>query len=140
MDAIVDIGSTRRPLAPPFHNNDKIRKVLVPQRLFGLFLIFDTNQMLSVLVHFFRRHVFHEIGHGIAFDGHGSRRPGGAGGRLGIDPCGVVHEIGGECWVFVLGILHVSGPLMDNGTNHFQMSQFLRTNIGVKSTSGWKNV
>jgi hypothetical protein len=44
----------------------------------------------------------------------------------------MVHKIGGKCGVLDLGILQISGQLMHNGTDHFQVSQFLCTSKGGK--------
>ena len=48
------------------------------------------------------------------------------------DPGSVIHKIGGEGRVPVLIVLHVPGKLVNDGTDHFQVSQFLRANIWQK--------
>ena len=72
-----------------------------------------------------------KIRDGIALDLHGCGAPGEAGGGGGIDPGGVVHKIGGEGGILDLGILQIPGQLVDNGTDHLQMAQFLSTCRGV---------
>jgi len=60
--------------------------------------------------------------------------PGEAGGSGGIDAGGVVHKIGGEVWICLnLLVSEISGQLMDDGGDHFQVAEFFSTYKGVKT-------
>ena len=78
----------------------------------------------------FRRHVFMQVGEGVAGD---LERPGGegdAGRRLGIDPGGVVDKIGGEPGLFDLFLGHATGQLIDQSADHFDMGQLFGADVG----------
>ena len=68
--------------------------------------------------------VLRQIGDGIALDGHGRGIPGETCRCRGIDPYGVVHEVGCERGVTELIVLQIPRQLVDDGPNHFQMPQF----------------
>ena len=87
-----------------------------------------------------RGQILGQICEGVALDGHGGRGPGEAGGGSGVDPGGVVDEVGGEGGVLDLGIGHLAGELMDDGADHLQVAQFLCTCIGVKMTPRGSNL
>lgn len=69
------------------------------------------------------REIFRQIGNGVALDGHGRGIPGEARRRRGIDPYGVVHEIGRKGRVTELIVLQIPGQLVDDGPDHFQVPQ-----------------
>ena len=81
-----------------------------------------------------RSQILGQVGDGVALDRHAGGCPGEAGGGSGVDPGGVVDEVGGEGGVLDLGIGHLAGELMDDGADHLQVAQFLCTCIGVKMT------
>ena len=72
-----------------------------------------------------RRQILCQIGNGVPCDLHGSRGPRGAGGKLGIDPGGVVHEIGIKPSGLDLLIGQIPGQLVDDCPHHLQVPQFL---------------
>ena len=80
-----------------------------------------------------------QIGHGIALDRHACSGPGKPGGCSGIDADCVIHKIGGKWRVLNLGFADVPSELVDNGPDHFQVSQFLCTWMGVRMTPGAEN-
>ncbi len=73
--------------------------------------------------------ILRQIGDGIAFDGHGSSTSGEAGGCGGVHTGSVIHKIGSKGAVLNLAVLQISGQLMDDGPNHFQMAQFLGADV-----------
>ena len=56
--------------------------------------------------------------------------PGVAGGELGKDPGGVVHEVGLKAGVLDLLLRQVSGQLVDDGPHHLQVPQLLGADVG----------
>ena len=82
--------------------------------------------------------VFREVCDGVAGDLHGGGGPGEAGGELGEDPGGVVHEVGFKSGILDLLLCQVPGQLVNDGPHHLQMTQFLCTHIGVKKYTNSK--
>ena len=76
-----------------------------------------------------RSQILHEVCHGIALDLHGGSSPGESGSGGGIDTGGVIHEVGGKGGILNLVILQIPCQLMNNCTDHFQMTQLLRADI-----------
>ena len=72
-----------------------------------------------------------KIRDGIALDLHGCGVPGETGSRRWIDPGCVIHKVGRKGRIQDLGILQIPGQLVDNGTDHLQVAQFLSTCRGV---------
>ena len=68
-----------------------------------------------------------QVGDGVALDLHAGCGPGEAGGRGGVDARRVVHKVGGEGGILDLAVRHFPGQLMDNGSDHLQMTQLIRT-------------
>lgn len=79
-----------------------------------------------------RRQILRQVGDDIARDLHGRGGPGIAGGKLGIDACGVIHEVGVKACGFDLAVAQVTGELVDEGAHHFQVAQFLSPYQGAK--------
>ena len=75
------------------------------------------------------RQILCQIGNSIACNLHGRGGPGGAGGKLRIYTSGVVHKVGIKSGGFDLLLAEVPGQLVDNGSNHFQMSELLSSNV-----------
>ena len=76
--------------------------------------------------------ILREIGNHIAFDLHTGGTPGETGGGSGINAGGMIDEIGGKiCHAGIL-VGEITGQLIDHGTNHLQMAQFLSTCIVLK--------
>lgn len=95
--------------------------------------------MLSLHYRSIGSQVLCQVSDQVALDGHAGGVPGEAGGGGGIHPSGVVHEVGIEAAGLDLVLVQVPGQLMDNGTDHLQMSQFLRTYKRVKMEPEAKN-
>ena len=74
--------------------------------------------------------VLREVGDGVAGDLHGGGGPGVAGGELGEDPGGVVHEVGLKAGVLDLLLRQVPGQLVDDGPHHLQVPQLLGADVG----------
>lgn len=72
-----------------------------------------------------RRQILRQVGDDIARDLHSRGGPGIAGGKLGKDACGVIHEVGVKACGFDLAVAQIAGELVDEGAHHFQMAQFL---------------
>ena len=77
-----------------------------------------------------RCQIFRQVGDDIARDLHSRGGPGIAGGKLGKDACGVIHEVGVKACGFDLAVAQIAGELVDEGAHHFQMAQFLSPDIG----------
>lgn len=77
-----------------------------------------------------RRQILRQVGDDIARDLHSRGGPGIAGGKLGKDACGVIHEVGVKACGFDLAVAQIAGELVDEGAHHFQMAQFLSPDIG----------
>ena len=65
-----------------------------------------------------------KVGDGITLDLHACGGVGEPGCRSGVDPGGMIHEVGGKGRVTVLLIFHIPCQLMDNGTDHLKMAKF----------------
>lgn len=76
-----------------------------------------------------RGQILGQVGDRIAGDLHSSGGPGGAGGKLGKDAGGVVHKVAVKACGFDLLLAEVSGQLMDNGPNHFQVPKLLGPDV-----------
>lgn len=83
-----------------------------------------------------RSQILGQVGDGVALDGHAGGGPGEAGGGGGVYAGAVVDEVGGKGGVLDLGVGQLPGQLMDDGPDHFQVSQLLSTSIGVILTPG----
>jgi hypothetical protein len=70
-----------------------------------------------------RRKILVQVRDGVAGDGKGSRREGRAGGSLGIDAGGMVHEVIRKARLFYLLGGQAAGKLIDDGADHFQVGQ-----------------
>ena len=79
-----------------------------------------------------RRQILRQVGDDIARDLHSRGGPGIAGGKLGKDACGVIHEVGVKACGFDLAVAQIAGELVDEGAHHFQMAQFLSPYQGAK--------
>ena len=95
---------------------------------------FDRGKRSPIFNRLLRRQILGQVGDGVALDGHAGGGPGEAGGGGGVDPGGVVHEIGGEGGILDLGVGHLPGELMDDGSHHLQVSQLFCTGIGDEMT------
>lgn len=68
----------------------------------------------------------------------GGRRPGEPRSCRGIDPCGVVHKIGGKGRITLnLLIRQISGQLVYDGCHHFQMPQLLCADVRQQALNLW---
>lgn len=76
--------------------------------------------------------VLNKISHGISLDLHGCCGVGETGSGGGVDTGGVIHEVGRKGTVLNLAVFQIPGQLMDDGADHFQVSQFFCTCIEVK--------
>ena len=76
--------------------------------------------------------IFRKIGDGIALDRHGRGRPREARGCCGVYARGVVDKIRIKAALPHLLFGERAGELVNDRANHFQMTQFLSTHIGVK--------
>ena len=74
-------------------------------------------------------HVFNKIGNGVPFDLKKCRCERRAGGRLRVHTDGVVDEVRRKSRILNLTVFQIPGQLMHNGTHHFKVAQFLRTDI-----------
>ena len=72
-------------------------------------------------------HVLAQIADGVALNCHGSGCPGEAGGGGGIDAGSMVHKIGIETAGLDLLFGEAPGELVDDGSDHLQVAQFVRT-------------
>ena len=79
-----------------------------------------------------RCQILRQIRDGITLDRHGCRRPWEPRCRSRIDSRGVVDKIWCEIAVFYLRIGQFTSELVNNRTDHFQMTQLFCTHIGVK--------
>ena len=70
-----------------------------------------------------------KIRHRISLNLHGGSSPREAGGSSWVNSDSVIHKIGSKGAVLDLGILQISGQLMNNCTNHLQMTKFFRAHI-----------
>ena len=86
-----------------------------------------------------RSQILGQVGDGVALDGHAGGCPGEAGGGGGVNPGGVINEVGGKGGVPDLVIGELAGQLMDDGSHHFQMAEFLCTERRVKMEPESKN-
>jgi len=71
--------------------------------------------------------IFSQVSNGITFNLHGGSIPRETGGGSGINTDGMIHKVGSKGGILNLGILQISGKLMNNGADHLQMSQFFCT-------------
>ena len=79
-----------------------------------------------------RSQILRQVCNGVALDLHTGGCPGEAGGGSRVDASRVVHEIGSKGRVLDLGVGQLPGELVDDGSDHLQVSQLLCTNKGVK--------
>lgn len=79
-----------------------------------------------------RRQILRQIGNDVAGDLHGGGGPGISRGKLGIYSSGVIHKIGVEPRGFNLFLTQVTGKLVNQGSYHLQVPQFLSTYQGGK--------
>ena len=70
----------------------------------------------------FCSHIFRKVCNDVDLYGHAGGAPGEAGGGGGVDSGGAVHEVGIEAGGLDLVLRQVSGQLVDDSSNHFQMS------------------
>lgn len=77
-------------------------------------------------------HILSQIGNNISSDLHGRGRPGITGGELRIYAGGMVHKIGVKTGGSDLLLTQVTGELVDQSSNHFQVTQFFCTYQGGK--------
>ena len=80
--------------------------------------------------------VLGEVGDDVAGGLDGPGAPGEAGSGGGVDPGGVVHEVGGEGGVLDLILFQVPGQLVDDGGHHLHVTQFLCADCGSKRATG----
>lgn len=73
----------------------------------------------------FRRHIFVEVGDGIAGRLEGGGGKGSAGGGLRPYADGVIHKVGREAAFLNFFQTQIFGQLVYDGADHFQMGQFL---------------
>lgn len=78
------------------------------------------------------RQVLSKIGDDVPGDLHGGGGPGISRGKLGIYSSGVIHKIGVEPRGFNLFLTQVTGKLVNQGSYHLQVPQFLSTYQGGK--------
>lgn len=71
--------------------------------------------------------IFGEVGNDVAGGLHGGCAPGVTGGKLGINPGGMIHKVGGEGSPGNVLFLDVTGELMDQRAHHLQMAQLIWT-------------
>ena len=104
-----------------------------PQKFDGVIYIRVIGQPQDVVVgdtsFLFRCKIFRQICDNIAFDADTGSVPGSTGGGSGIDACGMVHKVAVKARRADLIIGEVPGQLVDDGTNHLKMSQFLGTDV-----------
>ena len=84
--------------------------------------------------------IFRKIGDGIALDRHGRGRPREARGCCGVYARGVVDKIRIKAALPHLLFGERAGELVNDRANHFQMTQFLSTHIGVKKDTNSKSL
>lgn len=77
-------------------------------------------------------HVLGQVCYDVALDADAGSAPGRAGGGSGVDAGGVVNEIGVVTSLFYLLGRHAPRQLVDDGSNHLKMSQFLGAYIVAK--------
>ena len=82
----------------------------------------------------FRGHVFRQVCDDISLDANAGGIPGGAGGGGGVHAGGMVDEIGGEASISQLFLGEISSELVDDGSDHLQVSQLLCTYRGGELT------
>ena len=81
--------------------------------------------------------VFGQIADDIALHADARRTPGKPRGCRRVDAGCMVHKVGGKGAVLSdLLIREIAGELVDDGTDHFQVPQFLGTYIGFKMDPG----
>ena len=78
-------------------------------------------------------HIFRKVGDHVPGGLHAVGAPGEAGGGGGIDPGGVVHEVGGEGSAFDLVGGEVPGELVDDGRHHLHVAQLLGADVGEQA-------
>jgi len=78
-----------------------------------------------------RGKILRQVGDHIAFHLNAGGTPWEAGSGSGINPGGVIDEIGGKIRHTDVLVGEVAGQLIDHGTHHFQMAQLLGTCRGV---------
>lgn len=69
--------------------------------------------------------VLGQVRDGVAGDGDAVRTPGGAGGGGGVDRGGVIDEVGGEATLLDVTFCEVPRQLVNDGSHHLQVAQFL---------------
>ena len=79
-----------------------------------------------------RCQILREIGDDIALYGHGGRVPRKSGGGRGVNAGGVVYEIRIKAGGLDVLFREISGELVDDGSDHLQMTQFLSADKGSK--------
>ena len=79
------------------------------------------------------RQIFGQIGDQVSLDGHAGGTPRKTGGGCGIDAGSAVNKVGVEACCFDLILREVTGQLMNDRANYFQMAQFLGTDIGQQT-------
>ena len=113
------------PLAQEADHIVDIRIIRQPQNIF----IRDTGFLLCC-------HVLGQIGNNIALNRQRSSGEGKTAGRCWVDPGCPVNEICVKTCGFNLFLCQIPGQLVDNGADHFQMSKFFCTCMGVKKEPG----
>ena len=68
--------------------------------------------------------IFGKIGNQIALDCHGGGAPWESGGGGGINTGSMIHEVGIKPGRFDLILCQITGQLMNDGADHFQMPEF----------------
>jgi len=81
-------------------------------------------------------HILYQIGQRIPLYLHTERVPGRAGSGSGIDTYSVVHKIRRKSRILDLMVFQASRELMDDGSNHLQVSQLFCTYMIVDKTPG----
>ena len=84
------------------------------------------------------RHVLSEIADHVPLYADGCGGPGKSGRGSGINAGGVVDKVGGKCTILNLLVRQLAGQLMNDGSDHLQVAQFLCTHIGVKKYTNSK--
>lgn len=69
--------------------------------------------------------VLGQIRNGVTGDGDAVRAPGRARGSCGVDRGGVIDKVGGKAALLNVVLRQVPGKLVNDGSHHFQMAQFL---------------
>ena len=75
--------------------------------------------------------ILRQVGDQIALDGHGRRGPREARGRRRIDARRVVDEVGVKARGVDILLGEIARQLMDDGADHLQMPEFLRSQRSI---------